>query len=122
MTELFMEKEQFEKKPETGGHTTCERGQVARSHSLTVPPRSVRASSIDSASPSGYVLIYPENLHPQEDRPIREAERHHHHDLRFRSQIDPALHAGEGDFEGIFTASIINTISTNHVLVPHHHV
>ena len=57
-----MEKEQFEKKPETGGHTTCERGQVARSHSLTMQPGSVRASNVDSASPSAHILIYPQNL------------------------------------------------------------
>jgi hypothetical protein len=35
---------------------------------------------------------------------------------------DHALHSGEGDFEGFFTAIITNTIYINHMLVLHHHV
>ena len=120
--EVFMEKKQFEKKPETGGHLGQEIAQVARPRGLTAPPVSVRPSNVVWPSPLAHIFIYPKNLRLQEDESFRETECRHHHDLHLGGQIDPVLHSGEGDFEGFFTVIIANTISINHVLVLHRHV
>jgi hypothetical protein len=74
MTEVFMEKEDFEKKTETGG-------QVMQSSKQAAPPRSVWASVPAFASPSTHTFMYPKNLISQRDGIFCDPERHHHHDL-----------------------------------------
>jgi hypothetical protein len=72
--------------------------------------------------PLGLSFDAGEKLRYQKDGAFCKPERCRHHDLRFQRLIDPALHAEEGDFEGFFTAIIVNTVCTNHVLILHHHV
>jgi hypothetical protein len=66
MAKVFLEKKEFEKKPETVSHTTFKRDQVVRPRRGTAPPMPVWASDVDSTSRSVHVLIYPENIRLQE--------------------------------------------------------
>ena len=116
-----MENKEFGPKICTWGHLGPERAQVARPRG-TAPPKPVWPSNVASPPPFAYLLIYPENLPCQKHGVFCKPERHHHHDLRFGDQIGPALHAGEGDLDAVFTTIITNIISINHVLVLHHHV
>jgi hypothetical protein len=63
ITELFMEKRDFEMKTETWGHLACKRDQVAWSSKQATPPKSVWVSVAASASPSMHTFIFGVNDH-----------------------------------------------------------
>jgi hypothetical protein len=70
------------------------------------------------ARSSTYPSIYTRNWRVSKGRAVRETERRRHHDLRFRSQIDPGFHPRRWNSRGFVTIIITTIISIDHEL--HH--